>query len=98
MTHGLPSSAELLLCDSRGIYIPRDFATEVIRECVQNVDDEQWSILESGPEHEYYWDVWSEVEQVARITPRKSQTVYYLYQDGDLWMIPENATWPEEYV
>jgi hypothetical protein len=97
----LPESAELLFTDASGIYIPQRFATEIIREYVHEVSSEEWAILEAGPDHEWYWETWSDVEQNAEVwvpiqfTPNTVK-VHKLYQDGDLWMVPEDAEWPED--
>jgi hypothetical protein len=84
----------LWLSDSRGVYIPRDFAKAFInRSIVSGVSDEAWAILEAGPEHELYWDTWSEIERTAVVDTGKCR--YTLYQDGDLWLIPEGMKWNE---
>ncbi len=44
---------------ARGIYIPQFFAESVKRECVSGVSEEDWNILESGPElvpESFDWD------------------------------------------
>ena len=87
----------LWLRDDRGIYIPRDFANSFANRgaCVQGVSQEQWEILEAGPDHEWYWEVWNEVEQDAKITDIETGVVYSVYQDGDCWLIPEGMEWSD---
>lgn len=87
----------LWLNDARGIYIPRDFATSFKDRAkhVANVTDEQWAILEEGPDSEYYWDVWTEVTDSAVITDNNGQK-FTIYQDGDCWLIPEDMEWSDE--
>jgi hypothetical protein len=80
------SNAELFLDSNRGIYIPRDFAEQVRHELVENVTAEDWDILQAGPDHELYWDVWNDVEQKAVIDDGNRK--FTLYQDGDLWLVP----------
>lgn len=81
-------NAELLLDENRGIYIPQVFAKEChFWECF---DDEQKDILLSGPENELYWDVWTEVLDNAFLIHNGKK--WTLYQDGDLWAIPEEIT------
>ena len=92
----MPTDAELYLSDARGIYIPRDFATSIKRECVANVSPEDWEVLAAGPDHEFYWDTWSDVERDAVITNPVTGRVFSLYQDGDLWLVPTDAEWPED--
>jgi hypothetical protein len=86
----------LWLDDHRGVYIPRDFANCFTDRAkfVQGVTDEQWAILEQGPDAEFYWDVWTEVLDNATVTDGK--TVCRLYQDGALWLIPEGMEWSDE--
>jgi hypothetical protein len=77
---------ELFLSDARGVYIPRDFAQSVVREHVTGVSDENYSVLEAGPDHEWYWEAWTEVCDSAVITATDG-TVYRLEQDGDCWLV-----------
>jgi len=86
----------LYLDDHRGIYIPREFAKETKHECVQGVSDEDWAILEAGPEHELYWDTWDGVCSDAKITDPIDGTVYFIHQDGACWLIPEGMEWDEQ--
>ena len=84
----------LLLDSNRGIYSPQAFA-KFDRSKIRNVTDEQWAILEAGPNHELYYDVWTEVLDNARIIDNHG-TEYSLYQDGDVWAIPTTWEWVEE--
>lgn len=86
----LPDTAILYADSARGVYIPQHFAESIKREHVTGVTSEEWDILESGPDTEWYWDTWSSVEQNARITHPETGIVYTLYQDGDLWLVPED--------
>jgi len=74
----------LWLSDARGRYIPRDFANSFKDRAkhVSGVTAEDWAILETGPDHEHYWDAWSEVCDSAIITDEG--TTYRVHQDGDL--------------
>ena len=85
----------LLLNDARGIYIPRDFTIHVARSHVANVSDEDWAILEAGPDHEHYWEAWEIVTNNAVVTA-ESGTSYTLHQDGDLWLIPVGMEWDHD--
>jgi hypothetical protein len=87
----------LWLSDERGVYIPRDFANSFAdrAKSVSGVSDEDWAILEAGPDNELYWDCWSDVEQNARITD-DSGVVYFVHQDGDCWLIPVDMEWSDE--
>jgi hypothetical protein len=77
---------ECFLSDARGIYIPHDWANMIDRERVTGVTAEDFAILEAGPDHELYWDVWSDVLDNAEATD-DSGTVWRFEQDGDCWMV-----------
>ena len=100
MEHRLKTKkAQLLLwlSDARGIYIPRDFAKSFVdRSCVAGVSDEDWAILEAGPDHEFYWETWTEVEEKATYTDAQSGVVYTIWNDGDCWLVPVGMLWSEE--
>ena len=89
----------LLIGDERGQYIPRSFATlwdkEERTKRVANVSDDDWAILEAGPDHSEYWDTWQEVCDNAIVTNALG-VQYHVYQDGDCWLIPYGMTWDEE--
>lgn len=78
------SGVQLLLSDSRGIYIPRDFA--------ESFDLNQWHIDEkymerlSSPDDDFYWDNWELVLNNA-YSIDKNGNKWNLWQDGDLWTI-----------
>lgn len=86
----------LWLDDHRGIYIPRDFAGSFAdrAKSVSGVSDEDWAILEAGPDHELYWDTWTEVEQDAVITDENG-TEFTIYQEGACWLIPKGMEWSD---
>jgi hypothetical protein len=82
------SNARLLVADSHGIYIPQIFAQSIKREFVTGVSEEDYKILEAGPEHENYWDAWADVCDNASINDPVDGKCH-LYQDGDLWVVPD---------
>ena len=84
----LPEGSLLYMDSNRGVYIPQQFANETKRACVEHVTQEEWDVLEKGPDHEWYWDVWSDVEQNALLTDPDTGVKYTLHQDGDLWLVP----------
>lgn len=92
----LPEGSELFFEDSRGIYIPQLFATDIIRDKLENVSSDDLAILEAGPteENEWYLDTWDDVLNNA-ILVKDNGDRFTLYQDGDLWIIPEGAEWHE---
>jgi hypothetical protein len=86
----------LYLSDARGVYIPRDFAAGTRRDCVTGISDDDWQILSDGPDGEVYWDAWDAVCSDATVTDPDSGTRYTLYQDGDLWLVPEGMEFDED--
>jgi hypothetical protein len=87
----------LWLNDARGIYIPRDFATSFAdrAKSVTGVIDEDWAILEAGPDNESYWDTWTDVEAYAIVTDHNGNK-YHVYQEGDCWLIPCGMEWSDK--
>ena len=88
----------LWLSDARGIYIPRDFAQSFAArdKDVSGVSAEDWAILEAGPDHEFYWDTWSDVCDKCKVRDDKNNVTYHVHQDGDCWLIPDGMEWSEE--
>lgn len=84
----------IIISDSaRGVYIPRHFAETIKRERVTGVSDLQWEDLESDPygiDSDILWETWDRVLDNARVTCPDTGTVFVLYQDGDLFLVPEN--------
>ena len=87
----------LWLSDSRGIYIPRDFARSFAdrAKSVDGVSAEDWAILEAGPDHEFYWETWDDVLSDAIITDENG-IMYHVHQDGDCWLVPKGMEWNDE--
>lgn len=87
-------SVVLILSDSRGIYIPRDFICDdnneiSIEHCrvwgLNETNEHQWRDAAS-PESEHYWDAWEWVLNNAKYIT-KDGDVYHLHHDGDLFGI-----------
>ena len=85
MTQAKVKQAELFCRDAMGIYIPQHFAESAYRDKFTGIDAEQWAILEAGPDHGLYRDVWQEVLECAETLDGGT-----LWQDGDLWIV-----WPQ---
>ena len=88
---------KLWLDSNRGINIPQNFVKSFIDfdKHVKNVSVEDKEILLEGPEHVSYWETWDDVESKARVIDENGYE-YFLYHDGDLWLIPINFKWDEE--
>ena len=93
--HDLPTQSQLYADSSHGIYIPRLFAESVNRDVLSGVNAADMATLESGPDTEWYWEVWESILDNARLTDSNGQ-VWTLYQDGDLWLVPADWT-PDEW-
>jgi hypothetical protein len=78
-----PKTPNLLLESNRGIYIPQTFARDFDIPLPENIARD----LLEGPENEWYWQSWAWV--LDNVTYVEKGTRYGLYQDGDLWAIPE---------
>ncbi|MDE2101168.1 MAG: hypothetical protein KGL39_28225 [Patescibacteria group bacterium] len=86
----------ILLSDARGIYIPRDFAEEFGgMSSTHGLTDEDLKIL-SDPDHDLYWETWDDVLNDVTLHDDSTGVTYSLYQDGDLWAIPEGMEWSDK--
>lgn len=96
MTRARPEPM-LWLSDSRGIYIPRDFATSFTdrAKAVSGISAETWRDLEAGPDSEWYWEAWESACDHALITDDAGHK-FTIYQDGDCWLIPQGMKWCDE--
>lgn len=93
------AAIELLLSDTRGQYIPRDFLTAY--------DLTQWGYTEqqaieisndlSNPENEFYWETWETTLDNAKHTTPEGN-VYRLHQDGDLFAICDELMTDDDYL
>ena len=84
----LPDGSLLFLSDSRGVYIPQNFAQSVDFANVDNVGPADWAEIERGPECEWYWEAWRAVCDNAAVRNPNTGAVYAIYQEGDCWLIP----------
>jgi DNA repair exonuclease SbcCD ATPase subunit len=76
----------LLFEDNRGIYIPQNFAEEIIHELFTGYTKEDIAELLKGPYYEFYWEVWDKVLQNAEHKD-KDGNKWALEQDGDVWLV-----------
>jgi hypothetical protein len=73
---------ECFLDSSRGVYIPRDFASCIDLTDWTGIKTEDLEVLRAGPDHEFYWEVWTDVLDSAETRDGR-----VLHQDGDLWLV-----------
>jgi hypothetical protein len=87
--------ALLWLVDAHGIYIPQIFAGSFAERdvTVTGVSAEDWAALEAGPDHIDYWEAWDNVLIDAKV--KIAGKVYSLYQEGDVWLIPDGMVWSD---
>lgn len=85
----------LFAADNRGVYIPKYFAESIIEDSLEGVSKEDLEILRAGPDNESYWNVWDEVCNNVKVIDKTTNTKYVLYQDGDLWLVPEDMIWDD---
>jgi hypothetical protein len=82
----MTTQPRLVVVDRHGIYLPQVFA-ECCRDEFSGITDAEWGALLEGPESYDYWDTWEEVIGKARPEDEDLED-WYLYQDGDLWLLP----------
>ena len=82
----LTPNVQLLLSDSRGVYIPQNFVEGFDLSKFKGIPDWARDCCLNGPETEGYWDAWIEILDSAVHTAADGR-VFTLWQDGDLWLI-----------
>lgn len=85
---------QLLCDDALGVYIPKRFAQMIHPDAIQGMTQEDRQILLAGPDHEEYWDTWDWVMDRIVLTGLSGEK-YTLWQDGNLWAIPQGMEWNE---
>lgn len=82
-------TAQILLSDARGIYIPRDFLPFANR-LEKPMSEADKACLEN-PENDYYWEVWEEVlnGKYGALVDDSGER-WILWQDGDLYAVHES--------
>ena len=86
----------MLLADSsRGVYIPKYWYEGMEPDYWQPIESGDASILQAGPEHDYYWDTWEEIIDNQFCTDTQGRK-WTLYQDGDLWLTCDEAMTDDE--
>lgn len=73
---------ECFLDSARGVYIPQNFAEAIDVKDWTGIKAEDLDVLLAGPDHESYWDAWTDVLDRAETLDGR-----VLHQDGDLWLI-----------
>ena len=85
----------LVLSDGHGIYIPQLWCQGIDQAEADmlgiRLDDVK--VRQADPDHEWYWEAWQAILDSASIV--SDGVRWHLYQDGDLWEVPEGYEWPE---
>jgi len=77
---------EHIVDDCRGIYIPQFFCQNY--EKTEGVDNEDWEICLSGPDHEHYWEAWDNILSSWETTEEDCNGLVFkitIEQDGALY-------------
>ena len=87
----------LILDSNRGIYIPQAFALKFgdFLGSWSNVNQDDLDTLLEGPDHEWYWEAWQNICDNAEYMGSDGAK-YSLYQDGDVWLVPEGMSMEED--
>lgn len=91
----MSQAIHLLVPDAAGVYVPQRFVENYDLSIWKGIDQEDVATIKQGPDHEGYWDAWSNILQSATYSNGGYQ--YHLHQDGDLWAIDYVAMSDEEY-
>jgi hypothetical protein len=73
---------ELLVDSHHGQYSGQTFALTIKRELFSTVTAEDWAILETGPDHEFYSDVCADLDQHST-----ESGISLWWSEGDLWAV-----------
>lgn len=94
----------LVLSDSHGVYIPQLYCEELSAEesLTMGLQWEDVLVCQSGPESELYWDAWQSILDSAEITEpatlKEDETLWTLYQNGDLWQVRSGVELPDYWT
>lgn len=81
----------LAVSDSAGIYAPQEFVSQYEDE-LKNASRDDIDTVLSGPDEEWYWEAWSDIESNAYI--EIDGVKWFIHQSGDIWLVHEDA--PDE--
>ena len=87
-----------LVCgDNWGIYIPQRWCDDIAEpDCAAlGIDWRDVQACQAGPDTEWYWEAWQSILDSAAMTDDNG-TTWRLYQDGDLWEVPDGFTFAHD--
>ena len=98
MSPTFENDTRLILDGRHGVYIPQLFCEDITEEECNSLSIE-WSDVrccQSGPDEEWYWEAWDNIERDLLFTDSKGQQ-WRIYQNGDLWEVPANCEISEDF-
>jgi len=99
MSNNEKKKPELLVDSHHGVYIPQVFC-QSYQQYITNFDEikEDFNICLLSPESEHYFDAWDNLINRVKLTNDKGEkfTIGYLYDESDLWAIPEGYDFSED--
>jgi hypothetical protein len=87
----------LAISDCHGRYIPQLWCADLDQDQAVAIGA-NWTDVETcmyGPDHEWYWEAWEAILDDVSMTDENG-TKWILYQDGDLWEVPEGFDFDRE--
>jgi hypothetical protein len=86
-----------LIDGARGIYVPMSFAT-CYDHRVWHISEDDYAILSTGPDQEYYWETWDDVLNYAHYEEGKHTWRLYLGESGDLFCVRDDHEFEEDTI
>jgi len=77
-----------IVSDAHGIYSAQIFTEMIDFNTVSGIDSEGWGILEHGPDHPDYIDVWANELQNVFVTDKKGER-FLIYENEGIYLYPE---------
>jgi hypothetical protein len=84
---------DILINSGSGQYLPQEFV-ETYDPKDWGISEEDYATLLAGPDDEWYWDAWNDVESYASYEDEFGH-VWKLYHNEDLWAIRDGFN-PED--
>jgi len=86
---------ELVVDGRAGIYAPQNFA-ELFADEIKSVQRADVETLLEGPEDEWYWEAWQNIEMNGTISVNDENWTIYQYE-GDIWLVHPDHEWDDDY-
>jgi len=94
------TAPELLINDAHGIYVIQSFC-KIYAAYITNMEEvkEDFNICLDGPDNEDYHDAWENLLNNVKFTNDNGEnyTIGNLGESGDLWAIPENYEYTDDF-